>query len=118
MRSSLRITLGAAILPAALIVSACGTSPLEPTAAATAAAQPKNLSGFVVSWGGKKVETPAVAQPQQLSGFVVSWGSKEAPAAQPQQLSGFVVSWGKDQHQAQPQQLSGFVVSWGKDGAK
>jgi len=68
MRLSSRSTLAAALLPAAVLLTACGTSPLEPTAPATAAAQPQNLSGYVVSWGKEK------PQPQNLSGYVVSWG--------------------------------------------
>ena len=61
MRFSLRTTLAAAILPAALLATACGSSPLEPTAA-----QPSNASGYTVAWGQK-------AQPQNLSGYTVAW---------------------------------------------
>jgi hypothetical protein len=100
MRTSFRSTIAAAILPAALLTAACGTSPLEPTAPAAASAQPQNLHGFVVSWGNKKPKAePAPAQPQNLHGFVVSWGSKKPKAepapVQPANLHGFVVSWGQ-----------------------
>jgi hypothetical protein len=77
MRSSLRTTLTAAILPAALLAAACGSSPMEPTAA-----QPSNASGYTVAWEKK-------AQPQNGSGETVVLGQK----AQPQNLSGYTVAW-------------------------
>jgi hypothetical protein len=95
MRTSLRTTV-AAVVTAAL-VTACGSSPLEPVAPTNASAQPQNLHGFVVNWG-QKAPAPDAAQPQNLHGFVVNWGQKApapAPAAaQPQNLHGFVVNWG------------------------
>jgi hypothetical protein len=94
MRSSLRTTLTAAILPAALLATACGSSPMEP-----AAAQPSNASGYTVAWEKKQ------AQPQNASGYTVAWGQK----AQPQNASGYTVAWGK---KAEPQNLSGYTVAW------
>lgn len=107
MRLSLRSTLAAALLPAAVLLTACGTSPLEPTVPATTAAQPQHLSGYTVSWGKDK------PQPQNLSGYTVSWGRDGQPT-RPQTLSGYTVSWGKDK--PQPQTLSGYTVGWGKNG--
>lgn len=75
-RITLRTTLAAALLPAAILTTACGTSPMEPAAPATASAQPQNLTGYVVVWSKKDQPQP---QPQNLTGYVVVW-SKDANA--------------------------------------
>lgn len=77
MRSSLRTLLAAAIVPAATLTAACGQSPLEPSAPATAADKPQNSGGWVVSWGQKNETPTPTAQPQNSGGWVVSWGTVE-----------------------------------------
>ncbi len=94
MRHTLRSCTAATLAAIAIFTTACGTSPLEPTAPPTPAARVadgRSNTGFVVAWG---VQGQPPAQDGAHTGFVVAWGAKGDQPVEDGAHTGFVVAWG------------------------